>query len=279
MRLFSKVGLTALALTLAGAAAAPVRAQSRVFSEVLQFSTTGAYLGIEMDDVTSSNMGQYKLSSERGVIVRSVMQGSPAAAANLQENDVILDYGGTPVWSSAHLKRLVQETPPGRNVELKVSRDGKLITLTARIRTRDGAGQGRGRQWDGSPLDEFFSFRDLSPRSRRSAEPAGRPRLGVTLQPLTEQLGEFLGVPGKQGALVASVADGSPATGKLKPGDVVISADGREIREPEDLIQAVQNKQGDMTLKVIRDKRETSVVVTLPRLSEPSSGRDDGIKL
>ena len=287
MNSFGRFGLVALAIILAGGAAVPVsQAQSRVFSDAIQFNTTGAYLGIQMDDVTASNMAQYKLSSERGVIVRSVAKGSPAESAGLRENDVLLEYAGTPVWSSSQFSRLVQETPPGRKVELAVNREGKRVNLTAQIGTRDGGRQSEGRGGGGAPEDPFgwnfrdFPFRDLYPvpGNRRAPEPEAKPRLGVTLQPLTDQLGEFLGVPGKKGALIASVIESSPSAGKLKSGDVVVGADGKEIREPEDLTRVVREKaEGALTLKVIRDKKEISVIVNLPAAA--STGDKGGIKL
>ena len=47
-----------------------------------------------MKDVTADDVSKYKLSSERGVIVSSVIKGSPAETANLKEEDVILEFGG-----------------------------------------------------------------------------------------------------------------------------------------------------------------------------------------
>jgi len=109
--------------------------------------------------------------------------------------------------------------------------------------------------------------------------PAGKPRLGVTLQPLSDQLAEHMGVPGKKGALVSSVVEGSPSAGKIHAGDVIISADGKAIGSPEDLTKFVRDRaEGKVTLKVIRDKKEVVVEITLSPL--PSSGKEDrGLKL
>lgn len=277
MSSFGKFGFAVLVILLTGGVVPPIcQAQSRSLPFVFQMNSSEAYLGIQMDDVTAANMSKYKLSSEKGVIVRSVQRRSPAEDAKLQENDVILEYGGYQVWSAAQLARLVEETPPGRKVDLAVSRDGKRITLTAQIGTRDGRRSGN-RMEDNFP--QFFrSFPDSSPDMRGSAdEPARKPRLGVTLQPLTDQLGEFLGVPGKKGALISTVLDGSPSAGKLKSGDVVIRADAKEIKEPEDLIRVINDKsEGSLSLKIIRDKKEITVVVNLPALPAEEG---KGIKL
>lgn len=272
MSRFTKCGFAALIALLACGAAPPLcGAQTEVIEKVLQLNSSGAYLGIQMEDVTATNMSKYKLGSERGVIVRSVMKGSPAEAANLKEDDVILEFGGNPVWSTMQLSRLVQETPVGRKVELVLSRDGKRMNLTAQVGTRDGTrADNRG---EFLPEDSFgsggrrvFRFQLPDIPGESSNEPMSRrPRLGVALQPLTDQLGEFLGVPNKKGVLVVSVSSGSPSAGKLKSGDVIIGANGRSIENPEELTQIIRNKaEGAITLKVIRDKKEITVVVDLP---------------
>jgi S1-C subfamily serine protease len=61
------------------------------------------------------------------------------------------------------------------------------------------------------------------------------------------------------------VNSGSPSAGKLKSGDVIIGADGKDIESPEALTQLIRSKsQGAVTLRVIRDKKEIKVVVDLP---------------
>jgi serine protease Do len=271
MNFLKRYGLAIVAISLACSLALPFsQAQIRVFSNEQQSDTSGAYLGIHMDDVNAGNLSKYKLSSERGVIVRSVMKGSPAEVANIKQDDVILEYGGYQVWSSLQLSRLVQETPVGRKVELIISRDGKRMNLSAKLEKRESRSADNQikpfpREFFG-PGQRSFQFRwPEAPDSESNAPTSEKPRLGVTVQPLTDQLGEFLGVPKKKGVLISSVLEGSPSVGKLKSGDVVIGVDGREIENPEDLIRLIRDKsEGSVTLKVIRDKKEITVVVNLP---------------
>ena len=118
-----------------------------------------------------------------------------------------------------------------------------------------------------SPDGRSLQFRPPNtPGNERSDKPsAQKPRLGVMLQPLTEQMGEFLGVPKKKGALVVSVDADSPSDGKIKSGDVIIGADNKNIDSPEDLTVFIRNSAGgDITLKVIRDKKEMKIVINLP---------------
>ena len=127
-----------------------------------------------------------------------------------------------------------------------------------------------GPDWLGPGVRSFRFWAPDIP-DEGNAESAGRkPRLGLTLQPLTDQLGEFLGVPNKKGALIVSVASGSASSGKLKSGDVIIGVDGRNIDSPEDLTRLIRDKAaGSITLKIIRNKKETSVVIDLPPEENP----------
>jgi serine protease Do len=275
MKFYSKYIIAALVLVLAGSLAVPIcqaQAQPRVITRVLNMDSDGGYLGIGMKEVTADDMSTYKLKEERGVIINSVVQGSPAEEAKLQEKDVILEFADIHVWSTQQFSRLVKETPVGRTVELGISRDGKRLELAVKIGKRearsDRAGNEAGRNmWVlPAPNDRLFEdyFRGL-PDGIPVPRTEGKPRLGVTLLPLTDQLGEHLGVPGGKGALVSSVAKDSPSAGKLNSGDVITEADGKTVNNPDDLARVVrENEGGTIILKVIRDKKKMTITVSLP---------------
>lgn len=276
------IGAAFCVFLFSGAASPFCRAQAQQFGNVIRWYPSGSYLGIEMENVTADNMAAYKLKSERGVIIRSVEKGSPAETAGLQENDVILEYGGFQVWSTQQLSRLVQETPSGRNVTLVISRGGNQMNVTARIGERGNFSGSAGNGMNTLPRGFFGpdgkSFQFLMPTipNGRLQEPGeAKPRLGVMLQPLTDQLAEFFGVPEKKGALVSSVVSGSASAGKLKSGDVIIGADGKKIENPDDLVRFIRDEAGGkVALKVIRDKKEMTVTVDLP-----PAGDEKGYKL
>ncbi len=246
------------------------------------------FLGIQMKDVTADNVAQYKLPGERGAIVESVEKGSPAEAAGLRENDVVLEYAGQQVLSTMQLARMVRETPTGRKVEIVVSRDGKRLNLTAQIGKREGPlTSEKGVVIE--PFDRGFQFFGPNGRSFQFRGPEGRgfmfdmpdrvfsfsrPRLGVTVEALTDQMAEFLGVPGKKGLLVTSVDPGSPAASKLRAGDVITRAANQEVSNPEDLVRIVQGKDdGSIDLRVVRDKKELAVTVDMPKTDSKAPAR------
>ncbi len=256
-------------------------AQRDTSPRILRVETGGSYLGIEMADVTADNMGKFKLTREAGVIVRSVAKESPAEAAKLQANDVILEYAGDPVSSMAELSRLVRETPVGRTVNLGISRDGQRLDLKVKIGEQTGASRlgrleiGPLGTWSRPfefevPESSVFQYRipGEGQRSFNIVVPGrGRMQLGVTIQSLTDQLADFFAVPDKKGILVTSVTAGSPASTVLRAGDVIVSVDGRAVADPAALTNAINRKQpGDKAeLKVIRDKKEITLTVEFPK--------------
>jgi hypothetical protein len=97
-------------------------------------------------------------------------------------------------------------------------------------------------------------------------------RLGVTVDPLTDQLAQYFGA--KAGVLVTSVADGSPASrAGLKAGDVITSIDGQPVHSTDDLIRAMRDaKDDEVTIEIVRDKRTSSVKATLEAPSRRTRG-------
>ena len=95
-----------------------------------------------------------------------------------------------------------------------------------------------------------------------------RPRLGVTVQALPTQLAGYFGA--KEGVLVASVTDDSPASrAGLKAGDVIVSVNGQNISSRADLTRAVNGagSNADITIGIVRDRKESSVKARLDEVS------------
>jgi serine protease Do len=93
--------------------------------------------------------------------------------------------------------------------------------------------------------------------------------LGVRIQDVTKEIADVEKLDEPRGALVASVADGSPsAKGGIKAGDIILEFDGQPIQEMKELpIIVARTKVGKkVKLKVWRNKKEISKTITLGRL-------------
>lgn len=98
----------------------------------------------------------------------------------------------------------------------------------------------------------------------------GRGRLGVRLQDLTAQLGDYFGVEGGEGALVTSVTEGSPAAaGGIRAGDVIVAVGDATVEGPGDVARALRGAEaGPAEVTVMRDGQRRSITVTLEEPAE-----------
>ncbi len=92
-----------------------------------------------------------------------------------------------------------------------------------------------------------------------------RSKIGVYIQPLTPELAKHFGV--RKGVLVAQVQKDGPADkAGIKPGDIIIAVNGKEVETPNDLQRLImRNPPGTkVTITVIRNgkKKDIEVVTT-----------------
>ena len=106
------------------------------------------------------------------------------------------------------------------------------------------------------------------------------PRLGVGVMDLTASLASQLGLPVQQGVVLRSIEQNSAAAKaglKANPtgagADVIVSIDGKPIKNYNDLANFLESKKvGDtVQVKVIRDGRETTVPLTLEAWADNSA--------
>jgi serine protease Do len=95
--------------------------------------------------------------------------------------------------------------------------------------------------------------------------------LGVRIQQVTDEIAESLNIKPARGALIAGVDDKGPAKpAGIEPGDVVVTFDGKDIKEPKDLSRVVADTAVGKAVDVviIRKGNEQTVKVTLGRLED-----------
>lgn len=90
--------------------------------------------------------------------------------------------------------------------------------------------------------------------------------MGVTVRPIDSTMVEFYKLKNRNGALVARVNKGMPADkAGLRAEDIILSVEGRSIRNSNDLVNVVSAySPGDkIKLQVLRDGKEMSIPVVL----------------
>jgi serine protease Do len=260
------------ALLLAGLALPAISADQGVQPDALigqvpaRVAAAGrSYLGVDIQDVTADRVSALKLKEERGVEITMVDADAPAGKAGLREHDVILEFNGTAVESEEQLRRLIREVPPGRTVTLGLSRDGSPMKINVQLADHSTVvAQARPRVIIPAPRIREFPRNGMDLQLQIQTYSAV---LGIQTENLTRQLGEYFGVKDGEGVLVRSVEKGSAAEkAGLKAGDVIVRADNEKLTDRSDLSHILRNHRtgGKMSLVVMRDKHEQTIMVTLP---------------
>ena len=270
------VGLLPLLLSFSHAAqiwAVEPAEQPMIFSS--EDSSTNAYLGVDIADVTSERLSDLKLKEEKGVEVTMVDQDAPAGKAGMKEHDVILSMNGTSVDSAAQLRRMIRETPPGRVVTLGLSRDGQPMTVKVQLADKH-------KEYSlMAPKSKEFHFEmpeippipEIDIPSFSMVVATSSARSGLTVENITPQLGEFFGVKNGNGVLVRSVTKGSRAEkAGFRAGDVIVKVNDEPVHDTSDFTHAVHSrKDGSVNVSVVRDKKEQTLTLTFPEHKESGS--------
>jgi len=98
-----------------------------------------------------------------------------------------------------------------------------------------------------------------------------RGRIGVTIQEVSKEAAEAFGLKGPVGALVNSVEKGGPAEkAGVEPGDIILKADGRDVKSSNDLPRVITALRPGQTVKITvwRKGSQRDMSVTVAELRE-----------
>ena len=152
------------------------------------------------------------------------------------------------------------------------NRDGEVIGINTAIFSPNGGSIGIGFAIPSSEAKPIIA--ELRDHGRIE-----RGWLGVSIQPLTKEIADSVGLGDAKGALIAGVTkDGPAAKAGLHQGDVIRSVNGQKISEFRDLARLIAaigpNKTA--TLDVWRDGKDVSVPATLGRMPNNEQASTDG---
>jgi serine protease Do len=281
----SILAILALPMFVAAASAAQLCSQEP-FSQAFGYSSEdfggGSYLGVDTRDVTADRLGELKLKEEHGVEVTLVDQDAPAGKDGLKEHDVILTINGNQVESVEQLRRMIREIPPGRMVNLGISRDGQSLTLKAQLADRKKTfamgepGKGFTFAMPAIPAVPAMPAMPATPFAPEMDMPVSvvvvhsSARSGLMVENLTPQLGDFFGTKNGKGVLVRSVEKGSRAEqAGFRAGDVIVKVNGESISDSGDFTHAIRGRKNNaFTISIIREKKEQNLTLSLPERNQ-----------
>jgi serine protease Do len=233
---------------------------------VLAAPTQKAWLGVTTQELSDELRDALDIKND-GVLVNRVLTGSPAEKAGLRKGDVIISFNDRSVDSPPALADAVQTAGVGASVNLRVVRRGSIQNLSARLASRpdsldDEDRDGSVRVWRNGreihPDDmDFHGLEGLRHLDGLGTMPRmmvyGRGRLGIRTTSLNSDLTSYFGGTNGKGALVLEVLKDTPAEkAGIKAGDVITRVDNQDVEDSDDLVRALRDEEGKVTIALVR---------------------------
>ena len=152
---------------------------------------------------------------------------------------MIIQFNGKEVDEPSNLRNTVANTPPGKEVAMKILRDGKQETVKATIGEVPAEAQKPAGKFDNSLK-------------------------GVHVQNITPEIRKSLKLPKKVvGVVISDIEEGSPAEGVLEKGDVVLEVNRKRIQSMRDYDAVVSKIRSEQSILVLVYRNGSTIYLTL----------------
>jgi serine protease Do len=160
---------------------------------------------------------------------------------------------------------------PGNSGGPLVNTRGEVVGINTAIASRTGSFSGIGFAIPANQVK--FVFESIKARGKVT-----RGWLGVSIKNVAENLplAESFGYKDRDGVIVHQVVPNTPATGKLKDGDIITALDGKRMEDMQQLRNSVAAlpPKSNVKLSIFRDGKEQDITITLGELPENPMARD-----
>lgn len=231
--------------------AIPSNLVKKVASDLIKFGKVNrGFLGVSIGEVDAPTAKAIGLDVPKGVLVQSVVAGGAAEAADIKEGDVILKIDDKEVNQPNELQAIIGQKSAGDKVVLTIFRDGKTLTKTVTLRTKDNK-------------ETFTDTKKSSSADENVDDNVSQltiNEIGLSVKNMTSAELKEYGVD--NGILITKVnSAGNEALRKLFPGLVIIKADNKNVNNVAEFNKIVKAKKGGAVLLLVQDKQKNRMFV------------------
>ena len=205
-----------------------------------QLKNTGTvrrgWLGVYIQEVSRELATTFGLDAPRGALVAQVMPEGPADGV-LKPGDVILEFAGKTVESSATLPFHVGSAPVDKKVDILVKRAGSNLLVSLQL----------GELKKQAPLEE-------PEIEEEEEEQTSDVVLGMAVEDIDDEIRESVGID-DGGILVQRVMGKSAISAEVERGDIITQFDGEVVESVQGFKNLSKKAAEDKTIAilVIRD--------------------------
>ncbi|HKO44328.1 MAG TPA: PDZ domain-containing protein [Pyrinomonadaceae bacterium] len=187
--------------------------------------------------------------NQNGILLTSVVPGSPAALKELKAGDVILAVNNSQIKNGEEFTWMLQETTPGSSVQFTIARPGKDAAEALEIQLSESPDPLIGRR-----VSSAFG-------GTRHAEPGSLMSQGIEAMAIKPKAGTRLGATG--GLLVLYVHPTAAAhKAGLRAGDIIEVIDGQNLTSGRYRRPLLKNPGTSSAFTIVRNKQKMQLTIT-----------------
>ena len=201
---------------------------------------TRGWLGVSVQDITEDIAKSMKLKDRTGALIADVFKGDPADKAGLKSGDIITEINGKAIKDTHELLMLIAGFRVGETVKIKIIRDGQEKSASITVAER-------------KEQAEIAAARD------------GGDAFGMSVQEITPEIAQSLGLSVKKGVIVADVQEGSTADEVgIQPQDIILQVNKVKINNMKEYMREISKagEKGGILLLIKRGKSTFFVPLT-----------------
>ncbi len=219
-------------------------------------------MGVDLNEVSPDVAITLGLERPAGARVTAVHPDSPASAAGMQADDVVIRFNGTLVSDLDHLINLVSMAPIGEPAVVVVWRGREPVDLSVVVADRDAVlAKADDRKIASGAGGIQRRSRPSAPEAPESNPESSKLALGLEIQTLDQGWIRKLGLPdASRGAAIVKVDPNSPLARHFKSFDVIETIDGRQVKSADEVVRALSNKNAVQSREIVLLRRSGDVV-------------------
>ncbi|MEN6623912.1 MAG: DegQ family serine endoprotease [Smithella sp.] len=197
------------------------------------------WLGVSIQPLTPALARQLGIKGEEGAVISDVTEDSPAQKAGMQQGDVITEFEGKKIKDWAQLRNVVSNVAPGKEVNVKIIRNGVEKNLKVVIKEMPSNLAAKA----GAVSNEFK---------------------GIHVRNIPAEARKVLGLPARvKGVIITEIEEGSPAEAVLAANDVIMQINKKKIENIEDYKKAISSIKAGEDILLLIYRNGASIYITL----------------
>ena len=207
-------------------------------------TTSQAYLGVEIQNLSETMTSALNLKSTNGVVITRVTPSSPADVSGLEAGDIIIRFDRARIKSTSDIQEVLKDEDPGDVIKVVVDRDGMTRTFYVEL---------------GSLSSTYARQTALTAAATTTQQTS---EWGCTLSSLTPDLVARLSLPNSiEGVVVVAVsATGLAKSAGILVGDVIMKVNRHVTANLQDFYLSIEN-QTLVVLEIFRSGRLTYIQI------------------